>query len=101
MAFIALDAATGKMLGVVRIHADSKYESGEYAILIRSDLKGHGLGWLLMELMIQYARAEGLRFVRGQVLRENTMMLQMCQQFGFQITSDPEEPSILVVTLPL
>jgi len=101
MAFIALDAATGKMLGVVRIHADSKYESGEYAILIRSDLKGHGLGWLLMELMIQYARAEGLRFVRGQVLRENTMMLQMCQQFGFQITSDPEESSILVVTLPL
>ncbi|HEY4735935.1 MAG TPA: bifunctional acetate--CoA ligase family protein/GNAT family N-acetyltransferase [Xanthobacteraceae bacterium] len=101
MAFIALDGTTGKMLGVVRIHADSKYESGEYAILIRSDLKGHGLGWLLMELMIQYARAEGLRFVRGQVLRENTMMLQMCQQFGFQITSDPEEPSILVVTLPL
>jgi acetyltransferase len=101
MAFIALDAATGKMLGVVRIHADSKYESGEYAILVRSNLKGHGLGWLLMELMIQYARAEGLRFVRGQVLRENTMMLQMCQQFGFQITSDPEEPSILVVTLPL
>jgi len=101
MAFIALDGATGKMLGVVRIHADSKYESGEYAILIRSDLKGHGLGWLLMELMIQYARTEGLRFVRGQVLRENTMMLQMCQQFGFQITSDPEESSILVVTLPL
>ena len=101
MAFIALDGTTGKMLGVVRIHADSKYESGEYAILIRSDLKGHGLGWLLMELMIQYARTEGLRFVRGQVLRENTMMLQMCQQFGFQITSDPEESSILVVTLPL
>ncbi|HXX51453.1 MAG TPA: GNAT family N-acetyltransferase [Xanthobacteraceae bacterium] len=101
MAFIAIDEATGEMLGVVRIHADSAYESGEYAILIRSDLKGHGLGWLLMELMIEYARAEGLRFVRGQVLRENTTMLQMCRQLGFEIASDPEDSSIAVVTLPL
>jgi acetyltransferase len=101
MAFIAIDEATGEMLGVVRIHADSAYESAEYAILIRSDLKGHGLGWLLMELMIEYARAEGLKFVRGQVLKENTTMLQMCRQLGFQITSDPEESSIVVVTLPL
>ncbi|HXW49937.1 MAG TPA: GNAT family N-acetyltransferase [Xanthobacteraceae bacterium] len=101
MAFIAVDEATGEMLGVVRIHADSAYESGEYAILIRSDLKGHGLGWLLMELMIEYARAEGLKFVRGQVLRENTTMLQMCHQLGFQIVSDPEDSSIAVVKLSL
>jgi hypothetical protein len=41
------------MLGVVRVHADSEYCIAEYAILVRSDLKGHGLGWLLMELMIE------------------------------------------------
>ena len=61
MAFIAIDEATGQMLGVVRIHADPNFETAEYAILVRSDLKGHGLGWLLMELIIEYARAEGLQ----------------------------------------
>jgi acetyltransferase len=101
MAFIAIDEATGTMLGVVRIHADSEYRSGEYAILVRSDLKGHGLGWLLMELIIEYARAEGLESIRGQVLQENRTMLQMCRQLGFQITPDPEESSILVVALAL
>jgi acetyltransferase len=101
MAFIAIHEATGEMLGVVRIHADSQYENGEYAILIRSDLKGHGLGWLLMELMIEYARAEGLKFIRGQVLQENTTMLQMCRQLGFRTTSDPEDSSVAVVTLLL
>jgi len=101
MAFIAIDEANGQMLGVVRFHTDSAYESGEYAILIRSDLKGHGLGWLLMELIIEYARAEGLRLIRGQVLQENTTMLQMCRELGFQITSDPEDSSIAVVNLPL
>ena len=101
MAFIAIEEATGQMLGVVRIHADSEYRSGEYAILVRSDLKGHGLGWLLMELMIEYARAEGLESVHGQVLQENMTMLQMCRQLGFQIRSDLEDSSTVVVTLPL
>jgi acetyltransferase len=101
MAFIAIEAATGRMLGVVRIHADSEYRTAEYAILVRSDLKGHGLGWLLMELMIEYARAEGLESIRGQVLRENRTMLQMCRQLGFHISPDPEESSIVVVTLSL
>jgi hypothetical protein len=27
------------------------------AILVRSDLKGGGLGWLLMQMIIDYARA--------------------------------------------
>src|SRR6516164_4466301 len=84
-AFIAIEAATGQMLGVVRVHADSEYRTAEYAILVRSDLKGHGLGWLLMELMIEYARAEGLQSIRGQVLQENRTMLQMCRQLGFHI----------------
>ncbi|MGC8200747.1 GNAT family N-acetyltransferase, partial [Salmonella enterica] len=50
MAFIAFDEATNEMVGVVRIHSDSIYETGEYAILLRSDLKGRGLGWALMQL---------------------------------------------------
>jgi acetyltransferase len=101
MAFIAIEEASGAMLGVVRIHADSEYRNGEYAILVRSDLKGHGLGWLLMELIIEYARAEGLESIRGQVLQENKTMQQMCRQLGFHITPDPEESSIVVVALPL
>ncbi|MEH2501563.1 acetyltransferase [Bradyrhizobium sp. AZCC 1578] len=42
MAFVAFDEATNELVGVVRIHSDSIYESGEYAILLRSDLKGRG-----------------------------------------------------------
>jgi len=101
MAFIAIEEATGAMLGVVRLHADADYASGEYAILVRSDLKGRGLGWLLMQLIIEYARAEGIRSIHGQVLQENTTMLEMCRELGFQILSDPQELSCVVATLPL
>ncbi|MBO0756693.1 MAG: GNAT family N-acetyltransferase, partial [Bradyrhizobiaceae bacterium] len=101
MAFIAIEESSGKMLGVVRLHADANYESGEYAILVRSDLKGHGLGWMLMQLIIEYARAEGIRRIQGQVLRANTMMLAMCRELGFRIETDPDEPDMDRVTLQL
>jgi acetyltransferase len=101
MAFIATDETTGAMLGVVRVHSDAAYTNGEYAILVRSDQKGRSLGWLLMQLIIDYARSEGLRTINAQVLRENTGMLDMCRELGFHIASDPQEPSSVMATLPL
>jgi len=55
----------------------------------------------LMQLMIEYARSEGIRSLTGQVLRENAMMLDMCRELGFHVATDPEEPSAAIVTLQL
>ncbi len=101
MAFVAFEEATGEMLGAVRLHADANYEAGEYAILLRSDLKGRGLGWKLMELMIDYGRSEGLKRIEGQVLRENRTMLQMCRELGFTIADDPDDADLCEVRLSL
>jgi len=83
MAFIALDEDTGRMLGLVRLRDELDEETSEFAILLRSRLKGHGLGWLLMRHVIDYAKEKGLRRVFGDVLVENTTMLQMCAELGF------------------
>jgi acetyltransferase len=101
MAFIALDEATGAMLGVARLHDKTDTTSGEYAILIRSDLKSHGLGWQLMQLIVAYARAKGLPAIEGQVLRENEPMLHMCRELGFEISEDPDAPYVCNVRLTL
>jgi acetyltransferase len=100
MAFLALDR-TGSVLGVVRLHSDANYETGEYAILVRSDLKGKGLGWRLMELIIRYAREEGLTSIFGEVLAENTTMLDMCAKLGFKISEAEGERDVKIVRLPL
>jgi acetyltransferase len=97
MAFIAIEEASGEMLGVVRLHANANYDRGEYAILVRSDVKSRGLGWLLMQLLLEYARVEGIRIVEGQVLRENTAMLTMCRELGFEISQDPQDSQLCVV----
>jgi acetyltransferase len=100
MAFVAIEEASGKLLGVVRLHDDKDDVNGEFAILMRSHLKGHGLGWLMMKHVIAYAKARGLKTVQGQVLAENVTMLQMCGELGFHITED-EERGVKHVTLPL
>jgi acetyltransferase len=101
MAFVAFDEATNAMVGVVRIHSDSIYQTGEYAILLRSDLKGRGLGWTLMQLIIEYAKSEGLKYISGDVLQDNTTMLKMCRDLGFEIKTDPVEHDICDVKLTL
>jgi acetyltransferase len=101
MAFVAFDETTNEIVGVVRIHSDSIYETGEYAILLRSDLKGRGLGWALMQLIIEYARSEGLKTISGDVLQENTIMLAMCRSLGFEVKADPHEHGLCDVKLTL
>jgi acetyltransferase len=101
MAFIALDAASGEMLGVARLHDDASDGSGEYAIIIRSDHKSHGLGWHLMGMIIEYARAKKLRSIKGQVLYENKAMLRMCRDFGFTVSSTPGAADVCNVELIL
>jgi GNAT superfamily N-acetyltransferase len=58
MAFIALDEDTGHMLGLVRLKDELDEKTAEFAILVRSRLKGHGLGWQLMQRVIDYAKAK-------------------------------------------
>ena len=99
MAFVAFDEVTNELVGVVRIHSDSIYENGEYAILLRSDLKGRGLGWTLMQLIIEYAKSEGLKRISGQVLQENSAMLNMCRELGFAVKSDAADHTLCDVTL--
>jgi len=101
IALVAIDPKSGDMLGAVRLHADADYDRGEYGILIRSDLKGHGIGWKLMQIMIEYAGWQGLNVVEGQVLRENSTMLAMCRTLGFKVKPDPDDPTIMNVTLPV
>ncbi|WP_349359487.1 GNAT family N-acetyltransferase [Stappia sp.] len=101
MAFAASDPATGEILGVVRLHADPDHRTGEYAILVQSSLKGVGLGWALMQLIIDYAAADGIETIKGEVLKENTTMLAMCTGLGFSIKSSPDDDAIAEVTLPV
>ena len=101
MAFVALDRQSGALLGVARHTADPDLARADYAVLVRSDLKGRGLGWALMSHLIAHARARGIGVLHGDVLTENTTMLNMCADLGFEIKAVPDDPTMREVVLPL
>ncbi len=86
MAFIA-DArkqdGEPETLGVVRIVAYADNVRAEFAIIVRSDMQGHGLGRILADKMIRYCRASGIRELVGSVLSDNRRMLSLVDELGF------------------
>ena len=101
MAFVAISQDTGELLGVARFVADPDFVAGEYGILVRSDLKGKGLGWAMMTQLIEYARASKLQQIYGYILAHNTTMLAMCEQLGFLTPIDADDPALVRATLVL
>jgi len=92
--------APGDTLGVVRCVFDADGREGEFAISVRSDQKGKGLGRILMTKMIGYARARGAQTITGQVLSENARMLRLAQRLGF-VSQRGDDPRGLQVRLDL
>jgi acetyltransferase len=101
IAFVALRRDTGELAGIVQLSSDPDRETAEYGLLVRTDLQGHGLGWALLLHAVDYAEAECLSRIEGFILTENTKMLAMCREFGFEVSSDPSEPGVSVATLTL
>ena len=99
MAFVAIAKSSDDILGVVRLVLYPDLQRGEYGIIVRSDMKGHGLGWQLMKHLVEYARHEGIGEITGLVLAENGAMIDMARQLGFRVVSNPADPTVKSVTL--
>jgi acetyltransferase len=101
MAFVLLDAKSGALCGIARLSADPDHERGDFAILVRSDLQGRGLGWALMEQLVAWGRADGLGWLDGRILSENRRMIAMCQAIGFAISDAAGQPDQKFASLRL
>ena len=98
MAFISFDPAEPEaIIAVARLMADPDVHTAEYAIIVRTDWKGRGLGYALMHRLLNFAAARGIATIFGEVLRENTNMLNMARDLGFSAKPDPDDPSIIEV----
>jgi acetyltransferase len=86
MAFVATvvgEGGTEETLGTARAACDPDNDCAEFGVIVRSDVKGQGLGRLLMEALIAHLRQRGTQRLVGEVLTENRGMRMLCQRLGF------------------
>lgn len=102
MAFVATQTIDGQAqtLGVVRTSTKPDNSSAEFAIMVRSDMKGTGLGSLLFEKMIRYCKSRGTRYLDGQTMPRNKGMIGLAKRFGLSVTHNYEE-ELVEMRLPL
>jgi len=87
MAFIATTEVRGtpKTLGVVRASTRPDNSEAEFAIIVATDMKGQGLGSLLMDKMIRYVKGRATAWLTAETLPENKGMIGLAKKFGFEV----------------
>ncbi len=101
MAFIAVRDATAETVGVARLACDVDMRSGEFAVIVQPDMKGHGLATLLMQRLVEWGRAHGLQAIEGQILADNHPMLAFIRHLGFTVRRMADDPEVMSATLSL
>lgn len=89
-----------EILGVTRAISDPDNVDAEFAVLVRSDLKGLGLGRRLLEKLIGYTRDHGLMRLNGITMPNNRGMVTLARKLGFTVDIQLED-GIVSLTLPL
>jgi acetyltransferase len=85
-------------LAVARFITDPDNEGCEFALEVADHWQGHGIGALLMNDLFDAARAQGLKFMRGEVLASNKGMLKLMRKLGFSVEQHPEDQALTVVS---
>jgi acetyltransferase len=104
MAFIITgqaDDGHDETLGVVRASTDPDNVEAEFGILVRTDVKGAGLGQRLMQAILEHARGRGTRRMVASVLSENTAMLGLAKRLGFARAPSTDDHGVERIELEL
>jgi acetyltransferase len=86
---MAIIALTGDdlQIGVARICGGK--EGAEFAVIVEDDWQKQGVGTELMRLILEVAREMGYKKVFGEVMAENTGIIKLCKELGFELKRQP------------
>ena len=65
-------------------------QEAEFAMLVRDDFQGKGLGTVLLKRLLQVGRDEGLDRVIAYMLSANIGMISVCKKLGFRFEREDD-----------
>jgi len=103
MALIAVksNGAGEEQIGVARYTINVDKTSCEFALTVSDRWQGRGIAHHLMQDLLEVARDRNLEKMQGQVLSENSRMLELVTSLNFEVRNDPDDPAVKLVEAQL
>ncbi len=83
-----------EIIGVARYMLLPNTTSAEFALVVRDDYQGHGIGAKLMNALFEVAKEQQLKVIEGLVLGKNSNMLGLMTRLGFKVEIDPDDHAL-------
>jgi acetyltransferase len=96
-ALVAVDG-DGEIRGDARLHVDAATGSAEFGVAVDPAFTNQGIGWRLMQRLLEDAQRRGLDELWGDVLAENHTMLDFARAMGAERRVLEDEPGVVRVT---
>jgi RimJ/RimL family protein N-acetyltransferase len=81
-ALVAVDPDSGKGVGIAEFVRSGSATNAEVAVTVVDDWQGRGLGTVLLDLLAERAREEGVETFSAQMLATNTAMIDLLRRVG-------------------
>ena len=103
MALLAVTHVDGREveLGVARYAINPDGDSCEFAVVVSDQWQKQGIAHKLMKVLMDVARAKGLRVMDGEVLKTNRRMLKLAEGLGFRVEAHPEDDGVRYISRQL
>jgi acetyltransferase len=98
---LAFESEGDRLAATAMIAADEQSNDAEVAISVRSDLKGRGVGWAMLQHACDYAKARGFKQLHTVELSDNRLAISLEQEMGFTGRPCPDDMNLTILTKQL
>jgi len=100
MAFAALagDLPEEQIIGIARYAHDPTGSACEFAVAVADVWQNRGVGTTLMQILLEYAHARGIREVHGEILADNRRMIELARWLGMKLRYHPQSVGLVEAT---
>lgn len=98
---LAFDASSGRIVASAMIAQADVSSAAEIAVLVRSDLQGHGIGWKMLQEACAYAQARGYGVAQCIESASNLKAIELEREQGFEAQPCPGSAELTILTKQL
>ncbi|GGD44748.1 GNAT family N-acetyltransferase [Croceicoccus pelagius] len=96
--FLAFDTGNGALVATAMLACDARMDVGEIAVSVRSDYRGRGVGWSMLDVLSRAAQERGLKQVIAIEDRDNHAAIELEREKGFEPRPFAGDNSLVVLT---